>query len=175
MEWLSLFLVTLKFSVKSQTISRQTLRHLQLDSPYLLSSQDFCNGVLFMNSCQLIILLGGAKSGMTYVTILVMSLLLCLYRNQALLRFFFFSKSCFSLKLFFPIHSFPFSGFRPASWFESYLCLPLFSFFLPLPNPRAILNLFSHMGWRVLKWTLQMCLSPSLSTLRTPQTLHLLG
>lgn len=174
MEWLSLFLVTLNFSVKSQTISRQTLRHLQLDSPYL-SSQDFCNGVLFMNSCQLIALLGGAKSGVTYVSILVMSLLLCLYRNQDLLRIFFFFKIMLQFEAVFPIHFFPFSDFRPASWFESYLCLPLFSFFLPLPNPRAILNLFSHMGWRVLKWTLQICLSPSLSTLRTPQTLYLLG
>ena len=135
------------------------------------SSQGFYNGVLFLNSCSLIILLGGMKSGMIKVTILVWPLLAFHYRNQAL------SKPCFSLMLFFQPTFFLFLLFQVSDLHcESYLCQPLASFFLPLPNTRAILNLVSYTEQGVLKRTLQTCPSSNESCLLSElhQTLYFL-
>lgn len=89
----------------------------------------------------------------------------------------FFSKPCFSLMLFFQPTFFLFLLFQVSDLHcESYLCQPLASFFLPLPNTRAILNLVSYTEQGVLKRTLQTCPSSNESCLLSElhQTLYFL-
>lgn len=143
-----------------------------MNSPCCGHHRVFTVIVLFLNSCSLIILLGGMKSGIDQVTILV-SAVTCFLRNQALFEIF-FGNLYFSLMLFFQL------TFSFLCFFRFQTCIVKVPLptpgLLPLPLPAlGALNLISYMEQEYYSGHcrhVQVPMNPVYS--RTSQTLYFL-